>query len=179
MGWFIGIGAVVLIILVWYISTLNSLNHAVVKIDEAKSGIDVALTKRFDSLTKLLDVTKGFAEHEARVISESVKFRKGMSVPQMTEAASQMSDAFTRINALAEAYPQLTSAPVFGNLQREIVDVEEHLQAARRLYNSNVSSYNMMIVTFPTSIVANGRGMTKREFFEAEAAKRSDVKMQF
>jgi LemA protein len=90
-----------------------------------------------------------------------------------------MSDAFTRINALAEAYPQLTSAPVFGNLQREIVDVEEHLQAARRLYNSNVSSYNMMIVTFPTSIVANGRGMTKREFFEAEAAKRSDVKMQF
>ena len=83
------------------------------------------------------------------------------------------------IRVLAENYPQLKADNTFVQLQKAIVDVEEHLQAARRLYNSNVNRYNSKIVVFPNSIVANGMGAVKRELFVAEEYKRQDVKMQF
>ena len=90
-----------------------------------------------------------------------------------------MTDTLGKINVLAEAYPELKSSENFKALQLSISDVEEHLQAARRLYNANISSYNQDIVTFPTSIVAGMKGFTKKEFFEAEDAKKEDVKMEF
>ena len=83
------------------------------------------------------------------------------------------------INVAVEAYPDLKADKSFLNLQQNITDVEEHLQAARRLYNANVSTINSRIVTFPTSIVAGMIGMAKKEFFEAEAAKREDVDISF
>ena len=67
----------------------------------------------------------------------------------------------------------------FNTLQQSISDVEEHLQAARRLYNANVSSYNQMIVTFPISMIASSKGLTKKDFFEAEEHKKEDVKVEF
>ena len=83
------------------------------------------------------------------------------------------------INVAVEAYPDLKAEKVFSNLQHSITDVEEHLQAARRLYNSNVSTINTKIVTFPTSIVAGMIKMDKKEFFEAEQAKMEDVAISF
>ena len=84
-----------------------------------------------------------------------------------------------RIFALAESYPELQSSDVFKEFQEQIADVEEHLQAARRAYNANVSSLNQSIVAFPTSIVANMIHAEKREFFEAEETKRKDVEIKF
>ena len=173
------VGGVVAIILIWAIVTSNSFKRANVKIDEAESGIDVALTKRFDVLTKMRDAVKGYSAHEKSTFAETISIRKGMSMGERNEAHKQMNEMQASINALAEAYPELRASENFMALQHSITDVEEHLQAARRLYNGNVSTYNQSIIVFPKSIIAGMMKMVKREFFEAEAAKRLDVKMDF
>ena len=177
MGIFIVILVIALILVIWYISTLNNLNRAIVKIDESKSGIDVALTKRYDVLTKMIDVVKGYAKHEKETLFEVIKLRSNMTIGEMNEENHKMDENLKKLNIVVENYPELKSSENYKTLQQSITDVEEHLQAARRLYNSNVSYYNQMLVVFPTSIIANNKGMTKREFFEAEEYKREDVKI--
>ena len=145
--------------------------------DEAFSGIEVALTKRYDMLTKMLDACRGFMKHESELFSKVISLRRGMSLGEMGEADRQMSELTGRLFAVAENYPQMRSAQVFAELQQGIRDAEEHLQAARRLYNANVSNYNAAIAVFPDSLLARGR--SPREFFEAEDTRREDVKMQF
>lgn len=157
----------------------NNLNKALVKIDEADSGIDVALTKRYDVLTKMIETVKGYAKHEKEVLFDVVKIRKGMTIEEKNEANKQMDETLSKINVLAENYPELKASENFKTLQDSITDVEEHLQAARRLYNANISSYNQMIVTFPISIIAGTKGLTKREFFVAEEHKKQDVEIKF
>ena len=166
------VGVIALIIIIWYISVSNAFNRDVIKIDEADSGIDVALTKRYDVLTKMIAICKGYAKHEKETITDTIKYRKGMSMEERAEANNKMTETFGKINVLAEAYPDLKASENFKTLQQSVTDVEEHLQAARRLYNSNISSYNQRVVTFPSSIVASTKGLAKREFFEAEDAKK-------
>ncbi|MBQ1853308.1 MAG: LemA family protein [Lachnospiraceae bacterium] len=168
---------IVFIILVWWISTLNGLKKTQIKIEEASSGIDVALTKRYDVLTKMVQIAKSYAKFEKETILEAVKLRKGMSIAEKNEAAAAMGDVQRGLNILAENYPQLHANENFRQLQVAVMDVEEHLQGARRAYNSNVSTLNQKIVTFPTSIVAGVSGITRQAFFEAENEKRADVKM--
>lgn len=177
---------VVLLLIVpifWYIGTMNSLRQLEVKVDEAESGIDVALTKRFDVLTKMMGAVKGYAKHEAETLENVVKWRnnqpKDLTLEQKQEFMSKMDTVSRGINVAVEAYPELKADKAFGNLQNSITDVEEHLQAARRLYNSNVSTINTKIITFPTSIVAGMINMEKKAFFEAEASKREDVEISF
>ena len=169
----------VLIPAVWWIKTGNKFKRGNIKIDEALSGIEVALTKRFDMLTKMLDVAKGFAKHEKELFAEVINLRRGMSVGELNQAAGQMDAMASRLNVVAENYPQLRSSDVFVQLQSGIRDAEEHLQAARRLYNSNVTSLNTAIEVFPSSIVARAKNVQKREFFVAEVHKKSDVAMKF
>ena len=173
------VGVIALIIIIWYISVSNVFNRDIIKIDEADSGIDVALTKRYDVLTKMIAICKGYAKHEKETITDTIKYRKGMSMEERAEANNKMTETFGKINVLAEAYPDLKASENFKTLQQSVTDVEEHLQAARRLYNSNISSYNQRVVTFPSSIVASTKGLAKREFFEAEDAKKEDVKIEF
>jgi LemA protein len=173
------LGGLVLIVLIWYIATRNTIARAEVKIDEAESGIDVALTKRYDMLTKLLDVTKGYAKHEAETLEKVVNLRQGMTMRERSAENAKMDDVFRQLNILVENYPDLKASENFKQLQSAIMDVEEHLQAARRLYNGNVTIFNNLLVSFPSSVVANSMGKMKKEFFEAEASKRADVKMEF
>ena len=172
------IGIVLLSIIIWYISTINKLNRAIIKIDEASSGIDVALTKRYDVLTKMIDVVKAYTKHEQETMFKTIELRKDMTISEKNEANKQMDSQFSKINALAESYPELKSNENYNTLQLTIVDVEEHLQAARRLYNSNVSNYNQMIKVFPNSIIAGSKGCKEKEFFVAEEAKKEDVKIE-
>lgn len=168
---------VILIIVVWYISQVNKLNRAIVKIDEAASGIDVALTKRYDTLTKMMDVVKSYAKHEKETLFEVINLRKDMTISEKNEANHKMDENLKKINVVAESYPELRSSDTYVTLQKSIADVEEHMQAARRLYNSNVSIYNQLLVTYPTSSIAKNKGMTKKDFFEADEVKREDVKI--
>ena len=172
----------IIIIIAWWISAGNRLRREQVKIDEAASGIDVALTKRFDLLTKSVATVKGYAKHENETLTNVIAMRRPASDASMADKAafsSQVSAAFRSINAVAEQYPDLKANANFTALQNQISEVEEQLQASRRVYNSNVSIFNQEIVVFPTSIIAHHYGFKKRDFFEAEEAKREDVKIEF
>ena len=169
--------AIVLICLITVISISNKLNRAIVKIDESLSGIDVALTKRYDVLTKMIDVVKAYSKHEKETLFKVINLRKDMSIKERNDANHDMDENFKKINIVAENYPELKSSENYKTLQQSIADVEEHLQAARRLYNSNVSLYNQLLVSFPTSSIAKNKGMTKKEFFEADEIKKDDVKI--
>ena len=174
---YIIIAVVILILIIWYISISNKLNRAIVKIDESLSGIDVALTKRYDVLTKMIDVVKAYSKHEKETLFKVINLRKDMSIKERNDANHDMDENFKKINIVAENYPELKSSENYKTLQQSIADVEEHLQAARRLYNSNVSLYNQLLVSFPTSSIAKNKGMTKKEFFEADEIKKDDVKI--
>lgn len=168
---------VLLAIVIWAISTSNRFKVLLVKITESDSGIDVALTKRYDTLTKLVDVVKGYAKHETELFEKVIKLRSGMSIAEKNEANHIMDEASKKISVLAENYPELRSNENFKQLQGAIVEVEDHLQAARRVYNMNVSSFNQAIALFPASIIANNAKHTQKEFFQAEEIKRTDVKI--
>lgn len=163
----------------WYISTYNSLKVGKLKINEALSGIDVALTKRYDVLTKLVGVVKGYQKHEQELLTEVIKLRSGMTMKERADANQKMDELFNKIQVMVENYPDIKAGANFVNLQKAVLDVEEHLQAARRLYNSNVTSYNTKVVSFPSSIIASNMGAKEEEYFEAEEYKRSDVEMTF
>lgn len=172
------IAAAVIAPVFWWISTSNGFKRMDIKISEAQSGIEVALTKRFDLLTKLLDVAKGYKQHETELFSEVIKLRKGMSIDELKQAAASMDGMASSLNVVAEAYPELRSSDVFRELQAGIRDAEEHLQAARRLYNSNVTAFNTAIRVFPSSIVAKSQNAVERGFFVVEEVKRGDVVMR-
>ncbi|QWC00675.1 LemA family protein [Mycoplasmatota bacterium] len=177
------IGVVLLIIVFWYIGIMNKLRQLELKVQEAESGIDVALTKRFDMLTKMLETTKGYAKHEAETLEKVVKWRSGIpknaTMEEKAEFQEQMNQVASGINVVVEKYPDLKANTVFLDLQASVRNAEEHLQAARRLYNANVTKINHIIVTFPQSIVANAINMEKKLYFEAEDKKREDVEFKF
>ena len=175
---FITIVIFIIIITSWYISTHNKFIRSITKIDESLSGIDVALAKRYDILTKMVEVVKGYSKHEKETLIEVIKLRKDMSLSEKYNVNKKMNEAFEKLNVVVENYPDLKASENYKTLQLAIVDVEEHLQAARRLYNSNVSLYNQLLLSFPSNIVANNMKMKKREFFEANDIEKEEVKIK-
>lgn len=169
----IAIVAVIAVVL-WAISTSNRFKMLEVKISEADSGIDVALTKRYDTLSKLVDVVKGYTKHESELFEKVIKLRAGMSMAEKSQANHTMDEAARKISLVAENYPELRSNENYLKLQDAIIDVEDHLQAARRVYNMNVSTFNQSIVVFPASIIAGMSKKTAKAFFEADESKRPD-----
>jgi LemA protein len=126
---------------------------------------------------------EGRHQMSAETLEKVIKWRNGIpadaTIEQKSEFASSMSKVVSGLNVVVEQYPDLKANDMFGKLQAAIADSEEHLQASRRIYNSNVTIINTAIVTFPKSVVAKKLGIQKKAFFEAEAAKRADVKMEF
>ncbi len=182
---YIGIGAVVflcLVIVIWFISTSNSFKKMVIKIEESESSIDIALTKRYDLLTKMVQATKGYAKHEVETLSKVVNLRqpeKFASIGEKQTFANNLTDGLSKLNVLVEQYPDLKASTNFAKLQDATVEVEENLQSARRVYNSNVSIYNQKVVVFPSSIVAEMKKFMKKDFFEVENFKKEDIDFNF
>ena len=164
-------------VVIWAISTSNRFKVLLVKINEADSGIDVALNKRYDTLIKLMDVVKAYAKHEVETLSGIVKLRSDMKLAEKAQAEVRMHEVSERINVIAEDYPELRSSENFKQLQDSIVESEDHLQAARRVYNAGISAFNQSIVRFPDSIIANKAGYKPKDFFDVSDEKRSDVKI--
>lgn len=161
----------------WCIRTVNDFKKKEIRVQEGLSGVEVALTKRYDMLTKMLDTAKGYMSHESGLFEKVAELRRGMSIAEMNEAQQQMDTLSGRLFAVAENYPELRSSDVFVELQHGIRDAEEHLQAARRLYNSSVTAYNTAIAMFPAKLLAGSH--QPKEFFAADAGKREDVNMSF
>ncbi len=176
------VGLVVVIVVGWVISTINSFNRMIVKIDESESSIDIALTKRFDLLSKMFSAAKGYMKHEQETLTKVVQMRQpshGAPITEKQEFANELTRGLQAINVVVEQYPDLKASQNILKLQDASIEVEENLQAARRVYNSNVSIYNQKVVVFPSSVIANWRKFEKRAFFEAEELKRQDVKFDF
>ena len=138
------VGFLMLNLAIWYISSVNKMKALSIKVSEALSGIDVALSKRYNVLTKMIEVVKGYAKYEKELLIKISSLREGMSLNEMIEANSSMDKDFNNINLVIEKYPDIKADESFILLQKSIVDVEEHLQAARRIYNYNVSEYNKL-----------------------------------
>lgn len=175
---FIVIAAIVAIA-IYYISTYNYFKTQKQEIEKQKSGIEIALTSRYDTLIKLNKAVNGYTGHESDVIKSVTKIRKGMDVKELSEADSKIGEAFSGIYALAENYPDLKASTNFLQLQETINNIEKTLQATRRLYNQEVSEYNSKTEKIPSCFIAKMCGASKEPFFESEEYKRHDVDLSF
>lgn len=177
---YVVIGVLVLLVLA-YILINNSLISARNKCDEAWSGIDVQLKRRHDLVPNLVETVKGYAAHERETLTRVTDARAGAVAadnappPERAQAESALSSALGGIRVVAEQYPQLRAADNFIRLQAQLAEIEDEIQAARRIYNSNVQIYNTRQQIFPNSIVAARGDFRPREFFEIEVASERDV----
>ena len=177
------IGVIVIAVLV-FILTRNSMVGSRNRVDESWSGIDVQLKRRHDLVPNLVETVKGYATHEQKVFEETTKARaeamQAASVQTTQEAEAKLSGALTELRAVAEQYPELRATENFQQLQHNLSEIEDEIQASRRIYNSNVQSYNTKIQIFPNSIIAGMGGFTARDFFEiADAGERDPVEVKF
>jgi LemA protein len=146
---------------------------------EAWSNIDVQLKRRYDLLTKLVEVVKGYASYEKGLLESVITLRSrvnsGISVKDSEQASGEISGFIKKVFLLAEAYPDLKANNSFIDLQKNISETEDQIQFSRRYYNGTVRNYNICIQTFPPNIIANLLNFKAEEFFELENSKEKNV----
>jgi LemA protein len=173
----------VLAIFLW--ATYNALVTLKLRVDEAWSDITVQLKRRLDLIPNLVNSVKGYAAHESSVFEKVTEARanalNAQGVKETAAAENQFEGALKSLFAVAEAYPDLKANQNFLQLQDELVDTEDKIQAARRFYNGGVRDLNTKIQLFPNNIFAGMLGFKEREFFEVEnmAAVEKPVEVQF
>jgi LemA protein len=166
------IGVLVVLAVIYVIATNNSLIRLRNRAEEGYSDIDVQLKRRHDLIPNLVETVKGYASHERQVLENVTAARStavAASGPQaQAQAENALSGALRQLFAVAENYPDLKASRNFLELQNEITDTEDKIQAARRFYNMTVRDLNIKIESFPSSVIANSRGIQKRDFFELD-----------
>ena len=177
MGYVI-LGIAVIIIVVM-INIYNRIVTYKIKVEEAASGVDVALAKRYAVLINTVEVVKGYAKHEAETLAKVVEARNDMTMTQKTTCYQEYKEAQTKLFALQESYPDLKANESFLSLQKELTTCEEKITYARQFYNDSVLSYNNKIELFPSSIIASMFHFEKEKFFEASAEERKNVQVKF
>jgi LemA protein len=177
---------VVLILLAvfYYIAKRNGIISARNRVDESWSGIDVQLKRRHDLVPNLVETVKGYATHEQEVFTKVTEARaesmSAKSVQDTASAETKLTGALTDLRAVAEQYPNLKATENFQQLSRNLSELEDEIQASRRIYNSNVQAYNTDIQQFPGSIIANQGGFSARQYFEIEdKSERDPVAVSF
>lgn len=175
---------IVVVIAIWLIVTFNRLITLRTRAKEAWSDIDVQLKRRYNLIPNLVETVQGYASHEKEVFQKVTEARtKAMaagSVGEKAQAENFLSSTLKSLFAVVENYPDLKASQNFLELQRELRDTEDKIQASRRFYNTNVRDLNIKIEVFPASLVARIFKFTKMEFFEVkEAAAREVPKVKF
>jgi LemA protein len=169
------VGVIVVILAIFLISIYNSLVRLNIRSDEAWSDITVQLKRRLDLIPNLIETVKGYAAHEKGVFEEVTKTRanalNAQSVKETAETENQFEGALKSLFAVSENYPDLKANQNFIQLQEELVDTEDKIQASRRFYNGVVRDFNTKRTVFPSNVVAGMLGFNKdKEFFELEEA---------
>lgn len=169
------LGIVVIVgIFVWV--TYNSLVTLRIRVEEAWSDINVQLKRRLDLIPNLIETVKGYAQHESGVFQSVTEARSNVinaqGVKETAEAENMFEGALKSLFAVAESYPDLKADQNFRELQNELVDTEDKIQAARRFYNSGVTNLNTKIQTFPHNVVAALFKFTNRDFFDVDELER-------
>jgi LemA protein len=169
---YIIIAAVLGVLLIALIALYNGLVRANVRVEEAWSDITVQLKRRLDLIPNLIESVKGYASHEKEVFQKVTEARantlSAQGVQETAKAENQFEQALKSLFAVSEAYPQLRATENFQQLQAELVDTEDKIQAARRFYNGSARDLNIKIKVFPNNLFAGMLGFTAREFFEVE-----------
>ena len=164
-----------IVIYIWlkYNSIIQNRN----KVRQAASGIDVYLMQRFDLIPNLVECVKGYMEHEKNVLIEITEARKAYLQNKNLKEGEELNKKCNMIIAVAEEYPELKASELFLNLQKNLSKMENQLQAARRVYNSEVNTYNNSIQKFPGNIIASFGNFKEEEYFEAEYEAKNNIKI--
>jgi LemA protein len=167
-----------------YVFVRNNMVSLRNRVDEAWSGIDVQLKRRHDLVPNLVESVKGYATHERETFEKVTQARaaamQAQGPEEASKAESQLTSALGGLRVVAEQYPELRATENFQQLQRNLSELEDEIQASRRIYNSNVQQYNTRIQQWPWSIIANQGGFTARPFFEiGDAAEREAPQVSF
>jgi LemA protein len=180
--------ALAVVIALWAVAVYNGLVSLNTRTTEAWSDIEVQLKRRYDLIPNLVNTVKGYATHESTAFEKVTEARtRAMTADQsgnpkeMGQAENMLTGALKSVFAIAEAYPDLKANQNFLELQRELSDTENKIQASRRFYNGNVRDLNIKIDTFPSNLVANSFKFTKKEFFDIpdDAAAQNPVEVKF
>ena len=174
--------AIIAIIIFAIIAMYNGLIRLKVRVDEAWSDIDVQLKRRHDLIPNLVETVKGYAAHEQGTFDKVIQARNQAMQAQaggdnkaLAQAENMLSGTLKSLFALSEAYPDLKANQNFLELQRELTDTEDKIQASRRFYNGNVRDFNTKLQVFPTNFMADMLGFKIREFFGIEDEKEKEV----
>ena len=174
---------IIVIVAIWAVAIYNGLITLKNRVDEAWSDIDVQLKRRYDLIPNLVNTVKGYATHEKEVFEKVTQARSNAMGAGTTQGKAQaenmLSDTLKSLFAVAEAYPDLKANQNFLELQRELTDTEDKIQASRRFYNGNVRDFNTKIEVFPNNIFARIMKFVRREFFEAAEGEKENVKVEF
>jgi len=178
---------VVLVALVGFVIVgFNKLRTSDIGAQEALGGIDVQLTRRADLIPNLVDTVKGYAAHEREVFEEITKARSqvqaaaaGNDVPAKAAADAQLQGALVRLNAVAEAYPDLKANTNFLDLQKQLAETENQISFARQYYNDAVAKLNTLVRTIPWMFFTGIAGVHAREFYEAPAGSTEVPRVEF
>jgi LemA protein len=172
MVWLIVLIVLVALIALYAVVTFNSIVRLRNQSEEAFSDIDVQLKRRHDLIPNLVETVKGYASHERQVFENVTAARAGAVAAQGPEQQAQAENALTgalrQLFAVAENYPDLKASQNFLELQNELTDTEDKIQASRRFYNMTVRDLNVKIQQFPSSVIARFANAQQREFFELE-----------
>lgn len=177
--------AILVIVGIFLWVTYNSLVTLKIRVDEAWSDITVQLKRRADLIPNLVNSVKGYAAHESGVFQKVTEARSAVmdaqGVKETADAENMLEGALKSLFAVAEAYPDLKANENFLQLQNELVDTEDKIQASRRFYNGGVRDLNTKIQIFPNNVFAGMLGFNEREFFEVEdmASVENPVEVKF
>lgn len=167
------IAGLLLFVGVYVLTVYNGLVNLNERVNEAWSDIEVQLKYRADLVPNVVSTVKGYAEHESEVFANVSDARSrmlsaGNNVKQAAEAEGELSQALGRLMMLSESYPELKANENFATLQRQLQEIEDKIQGARRFYNGGARDLNIKIKTFPTNIFARKLGFEKRDYFEVQ-----------
>jgi len=178
------IALIVVLIVIFFISSYNRLISLRNGVRNQRSQIDVELKRRFDLIPNLVETVKGYANHEKTALEDVIKARNsyvsaGTDTAKALAADSALEGALAKLFALSESYPDLKANTNFSKLQNELSDIEKRIVFARQFYNDSVLKLNNKIEMFPSNIVAGMFRFETEPFFEATAPERENVKVSF
>ena len=169
------------VVVIWIIVMYNSFVKSRQRVKQASSSIDVYLKQRFDLIPNIVETVKEYAKHEETVLEQIAKLRTEYENREQgnMKQNQELNDRYTNLLALVEAYPELKANESFLNLQKLLTKIESQLQAARRIYNMEVTEYNIKRLKFPNNIIANIFNFDEAYLFEATEAEKQVVKTSF
>lgn len=171
---------IIAVVLIVILNMYNNLVKARNKVKQAESGIDVYLNQRFDLIPNLVECVKAYSEHEQSIFTEIADLRsRYMKESKNIKSAEKLNNKMNQLIAVSENYPDLKANEQYLNLQKTLTKLENQLQAARRIYNLEVTEYNNKIDVVPSNLVANLFGFKHAQLFEIEEYKKENINIKF